>query len=313
LGEMLLYALKMLNTVVDSDYVLVYAQSGSASANRPSYGWLKKVYKELPKKYRKNLKALYIVHPTFWLKTSSKVYFQGVVSPKFWSKVSYIEAVYEIYKFMDRNQIKFPDIVYKCSLIFGTPLEEVLSRPDHDKLAVPIVVEQCVHYLIERKANKIPGIFRFNGNQSEVQKLKKDYNRGENVNLENVQDPHTVASLLKLYLTELPDSLFPKYIYDSLIQAHKSNDRLGELQNVIKSLPKQNKALLSYLLGAIAAVELNSSVNNMTAANLSIVFAPALIQPPKEKLVEASNQGPIINSVMKIIIENHEKLIPLLK
>ena len=43
-------------------------------------------------RYKKNLKALYIINPTFWVKTSSRVYFQPLVNSKFWNKVIYIEV-----------------------------------------------------------------------------------------------------------------------------------------------------------------------------------------------------------------------------
>jgi len=315
LGQILLYTILMLDPISESGYDLVYIQSGSTSANRPAFSWLKKVYKMLPRKYHKNLKALYIIHPSFWAKTSSKVYFQGVVSPKFWGKVSYLESYIDLFKHISRDQIRLPDIMYRYSPIFGTPLKEVLARPDHsfNGLSVPIVVEQTTQYLIENKGVKLPGIFRFNGDKSDIQKLKKEFDRGESVNWENVKDPHIVAGLLKLYLLELPDPIFPYEIYDALIKSYQSQDRLSEIQSVVKQLPSANKTLLSYLLGLIAAVEVCSSVNNMTASNLSIVFAPELVRTPKERSFEIDQHGPIINSIMKIIIEDQEKFLPLLK
>ena len=40
--------------------------------------------------------------------------------------------------------------------------------------------------------------------------------------LSRVNDPHTVAGLLKLYLRSLPDPLFSFSAYDSFISAHRS-------------------------------------------------------------------------------------------
>jgi len=241
------------------------------------------------------------------------VYFQRLLQSKFWSKVFYIEDVYDIYNYLNRDQVHFPEIVYKCSRIFGTPLEEVLSRPDHVQMAVPIVIEQTVQYLIENKATKIPGIFRFNGEKNDVQKLKEKYDKGEPVQLEKIKDAHTVAGLVKLYLSELPESVFPVATYDLVLKSHPSKDRLGDIETIIKGMfPTRNKCLLSYLLGVISAVQLNASENNMGASALAIVFAPLLIRPPKEKLLSAERDAPQINSIMKTIIENHEKLLPLL-
>jgi len=313
LGQMLLYTLQLLDPITDKDYTLVYVQSGSTSANRPAFSWLKKVYKMLPKRYHKNLKSLHIIHPSFWVKTSSKVYFQGIVSPKFWAKVSYFENYIEIYKEIARDQIRLPEIVYRCSPIFGAPLGEVLARPDHQKMSVPIVVEQCTQYLIEHKATKIPGIFRFNGDKSDMQKLKKEFDRGEPVNWESVKDPHIVAGVLKLYLAELPEPVFSYETYDALVKCHQSQDRVADLQEVVKMQSSASKALLSYLLGVISAVEVSATSNNMNAANLSIVFAPELIRAPKDRLHEADQHAPVINSLVKTIIESQDKFIPLLK
>jgi hypothetical protein len=36
--------------------------------NRPSFEWLKFVYSLFSRKYKKNLKAMYVVHPTMWTK-----------------------------------------------------------------------------------------------------------------------------------------------------------------------------------------------------------------------------------------------------
>jgi len=53
LGHLLIFAVKFIDQIVDSDYSLIYLQSGSSSANRPSFGWLARVYKMLPRKYKK--------------------------------------------------------------------------------------------------------------------------------------------------------------------------------------------------------------------------------------------------------------------
>ena len=89
-------------------------------------------------------------------------------------------------------------------------------------------------------------------------------------------------------------------------------NRMESIQEIVKNLPDQNKALLSYLLSAMAAANVNSNVNHMTASNLSLVFAPALIRPPKEKFLLGEEHAPAINFMVKLIIENHERLLPLL-
>jgi len=71
-----------LDQYVEAEYTLVYLHHGLKSTSQPSFQWLAKVYKMLDRKFKKNLKALFIVHPTTLVKvlwnfisplTSSKV------------------------------------------------------------------------------------------------------------------------------------------------------------------------------------------------------------------------------------------------
>lgn len=58
-----------LDQLVTEDYVLVYLHGGAAKSSRPSFTWIKKCYQLVDRKLRKNLKRLYIVHPTIWVRT----------------------------------------------------------------------------------------------------------------------------------------------------------------------------------------------------------------------------------------------------
>jgi len=44
----------------------------------------------------------------------------------------------------------------------------------------------------------------------------------------------------------------------------------------------------------------------MTSSNLSIVFAPNLVRAPQESLQQAVLHSPIINSIMRTIIESND-------
>lgn len=68
------YVLATLHNMIADDYILIYLHngggtSGSSENNMPTFGWLKRCYQLMDRKVKKNLKGLYLVHPTFWLKT----------------------------------------------------------------------------------------------------------------------------------------------------------------------------------------------------------------------------------------------------
>ena len=63
------------------------------------------------------------------------------------------------------------------------------------------------------------GIFRLPGQASRIQALKELYDSGSQEDFSPTEDVHTVASLLKLYLRELPQPVVPFVLYDSYKQA----------------------------------------------------------------------------------------------
>ncbi|KAH7940228.1 hypothetical protein HPB52_022548 [Rhipicephalus sanguineus] len=62
------YLMHTLDQFVESDYTLVYFHHGLSSKNKPSLGWLWTAFRAFDRKYKKNLKALYLVHPTGFVK-----------------------------------------------------------------------------------------------------------------------------------------------------------------------------------------------------------------------------------------------------
>lgn len=62
------YLTHTLDTFVEQDYSLVYFHYGLTSKNKPPLSWLWQAYKAFDRKYKKNLKALYLVHPTNFIR-----------------------------------------------------------------------------------------------------------------------------------------------------------------------------------------------------------------------------------------------------
>ena len=56
------YLMVTLDGVVESDYVILYLHAGLHAP--PGIAWIHSVYRRFDRKYKKNLKNLYIVHPT---------------------------------------------------------------------------------------------------------------------------------------------------------------------------------------------------------------------------------------------------------
>lgn len=67
-AKLLRYLTHTLDRFVEQDYSLVYFHHGLTSKNKPPLSWLWQAYKAFDRKYKKNLKALYLVHPTNFIR-----------------------------------------------------------------------------------------------------------------------------------------------------------------------------------------------------------------------------------------------------
>ncbi|XP_041970259.1 protein GDAP2 homolog [Aricia agestis] len=110
LEKALLYLIKLLDPIVRGDYVIAYFHTLTSANNHPPFSWLKEVYTVLPYKYKKNLKAFYIVHPTFWTKMMTW-WFTTFMAPAIKAKVHNLPGVEFLYAAMPRDQLEVPAFV----------------------------------------------------------------------------------------------------------------------------------------------------------------------------------------------------------
>lgn len=199
LDHLLLYMIYTLDSIVENDYVVAYFAAGQSSENRPPFKWIHKVYKIFDRKYKKNLKHLFIVQPTTWLKMSLR-FLSALVSKKVWQKVQYLQSFQDIYSYMSPSMLRLPtNFVEKVTTmhpIFGEQLERTVSNPALQRNGIPIVVGDCISYLFDRGLDKV-GLLRISGNRALMNEYRLAYDSGKKVDLSQCKDPHTVANLLK--------------------------------------------------------------------------------------------------------------------
>ncbi|KAK3578376.1 hypothetical protein CHS0354_025470 [Potamilus streckersoni] len=162
--------------------------------------------------------------------------------------------------------------------IFGVPLSVAVERNrSHDGIELPAIFRECIDY-IEEHGLLCEGIYRISGVKSKVQHLKECYNRGEPVYLEE-HEPNIVASLLKLFLRDLPEpvltnALMPKFEEASTIKSEKK--RVESFHKLINELPVCNRLLLSWMIVHMTHVIEKQRENKMTLQNVSIVLSPTM-------------------------------------
>jgi RalA-binding protein 1 len=146
---------------------------------------------------------------------------------------------------------KIKNKLKKDSAVFGVTVEVAIQRSTlgTDQLELPTVFRQCIDFLEEHGVNH-QGVYRLPGVKSKVEELKSHFDKGEVVDLSE-QDPNTVASLLKLYLRELPEPLIPHSSLSGRIDNifDLSEEEQSEiLREVVDTLQTPNRLLLSWLL-----------------------------------------------------------------
>lgn len=294
-----------LDRYVEQDYTLLYFHFGFSSTNKPSFSWLRQVYKELDRKYKKNLKKLYVVHPTNFIRIMM-ILFKPFISYKFGRKLTYINRLDELSPALYLEQIDIPDEVkqYDTSLntavrrvvqtdsrsVFHTPLpsggetdtrqfgislERLMARTGDP---IPVVLRVCIGFL-EENGMDVLGIFRRTPSNVMVNTIKKRFDSGEKVDFAEYGDPHLAAVVMKLFLRELPKPVMTLEAYQSILELRGKTDyfKLHRCTELISRLPETNYQVLKYLIAFLCKVTDHQEVNKMTPMNLAIVFGPNLI------------------------------------
>ncbi|KAI9729055.1 MAG: hypothetical protein M1828_000140 [Chrysothrix sp. TS-e1954] len=170
--------------------------------------------------------------------------------------------------------------------VFGIPLQEAATFcPSIDvETRLPAPVYRCIEYLEVQGAAKEEGIFRLSGSSVVIKGLRDRFNKEGDVNLLEgpYTDVHAVASLLKLYLRELPESVLTRELhldFVKVIDLENNAQKITAVNFLVHSMPEPNVELLRALSRLLIAVVGNSGVNKMTARNVAIVFAPTLNIP----------------------------------
>jgi RalA-binding protein 1 len=171
--------------------------------------------------------------------------------------------------------------------VFGSPLGEAVryNHPVDVSIELPAVVYRCIEYLDVKNAAGEEGIFRLSGSNVVIKQLRERFNTEGDVNLitdDQYYDIHAVASLLKLYLRELPTTILTRELHLEFLavtELHDLNEKVSALNGLVHRLPRANNALLRYLSGFLINIINHADTNKMTVRNVGIVFSPTLNIP----------------------------------
>ncbi|XP_016150391.1 rho GTPase-activating protein 22-like [Sinocyclocheilus grahami] len=197
--------------------------------------------------------------------------------------------------------------------IFGQRLEDTVQyeRKFGPRLA-PLLVEQCVDFIREQGLDE-EGLFRMPGQANLVKELQEAFDCGDKPQFDSNTDVHTVASLLKLYLRELPEPVVPFCKYEDFLAcaqllAKDEEEGIQELGKLVTTLPAANYNLLKYICKFLDEVQSHSNENKMGVLNLATVFGPNILRPKMEDPVAIMEGTSLVQHLMTLLISKHDRL-----
>ncbi|CAF0917773.1 unnamed protein product [Rotaria sordida] len=110
MDQLFYYIYHKLEKLVTNDYVLIYFHGATPKHRTPELKILRKYYQMINFRLRKNLRAIYVVHPTRWLRAVialSRPFF----SNKFYHKVHYLFTISELEREFPHNPVPIPIII----------------------------------------------------------------------------------------------------------------------------------------------------------------------------------------------------------
>ncbi|KAJ3891785.1 Rho GTPase activation protein [Lentinula edodes] len=320
--------LSYLDLYVESDYTVVFLAAGGKHS--PGWNWVWKAYRSLSRKYRKNLKRLYIVHSTFFTKMLFSLA-GAIISPKFFRKITYLDTLSELAYHVPLTQIDIPPAVYhenskyekKITLpiptpssTFGVPLEDLMGYHG-EKGGIPRPVKDAIQFLRDTGLEE-EGLFRRSASSSMLRSAQEAYDRGNVVSLETFGDPHLAAVLLKKYLRDLPTPIFPEALYPVIRRCPMPTSDPGDMTSVmyirdvlLSEIPPCTYILLSHVLHLMHDISLRSASNRMDAHNLSVVLCPNLVSgssPIRDVQMCAVPGGPALFEQQEQLQQQHSSL-----
>jgi len=180
--------------------------------------------------------------------------------------------------------------------VFGESLERIMSlqkcSPYLKTLRLPWILTTLGDKLIETGGNETEGIFRCAADHDLLAQLRLeidcvDFRKITDAKqlkslLSNVEDPHVIAGLLKLFFRQLFEPVFPTRIYDAcLLSCH---DATIACRVFNERVPNLNKDVAAYLIRLLQMLSKPDKVlsTKMDISNLSMVWAPNLLRPPEK-------------------------------
>ncbi|RWS29805.1 Protein GDAP2-like protein [Leptotrombidium deliense] len=110
LEKALLYLIVTLDRIVKEEYSVIYFHTLTDNSNHPSLHYIRYVFDTLEYKYKKNLRAFYVIHPTFWNRVVTW-WFTTFTAPSLKNKVYCLGGVEYLSSLIPLEQLQVPSFI----------------------------------------------------------------------------------------------------------------------------------------------------------------------------------------------------------
>jgi len=101
--------------------------------------------------------------------------------------------------------------IENAGTVFGVPLEQLMGY--EGEYGIPKIVSDAIEFLLENGL-KEEGLFRRSPSMHLIKTVKEAYNIGNaNITIQSLNNIHLAAVILKTFVRELPDPIFPAELY----------------------------------------------------------------------------------------------------
>jgi hypothetical protein len=187
-------------------------------------------------------------------------------------------------------------LVGECNdLIFGFSLVDYATAKGLPEGAVPKIIRICIEE-IDKRGLETEGIYRVSGRHALVQAVSNIIQELRKLTFKQLQheierdeasfhfypkdDVYAVASLLKLYLRELPEPVFKFSLQDRIQHTEDRDEHIANnfmlLRSKMRRLPPVHQATLKAIFEHLARIASRSDKNKMDPKNLAIVFGSVI-------------------------------------
>ncbi|XP_039316069.1 bcl-2/adenovirus E1B 19 kDa-interacting protein 2-like protein [Saimiri boliviensis] len=104
------YLVGTLELLVAENYLLVHLSGGTSRAQVPPLSWIRQCYRTLDRRLRKNLRALVVVHATWYVKAFLAL-LRPFISSKFTRKIRFLDSLEELAQLISLDHVHIPEAV----------------------------------------------------------------------------------------------------------------------------------------------------------------------------------------------------------